>query len=1123
MGISDTDIMKKALILAFVISCVNVIYADDILSTTKAQSDGLYVLYYNKTTGDKWSELKIPVSADQKNQSLSFSNQWMSYDATRAVPATGFPKGYYKVRKVLNGAYANHEYNTVEIVNSNIIEIEENAFQNTHISQLRFHSYANSKKISGSVLFTEIKSPVPYYVKADYILIADAQYNAWKADANWGNEDLIRCNDIIDASSPYIENNLIKLDYSKQEIPHEAGVPDTLYTNLIGNQYWEYSHDEGLTWTRVESIKSYFIDENPQKGVTLYRTLTASGEYINFRIPYYSRIPETVNTRPLSSNLPVEGSVTFTLDLEDDGYSYEWHKVGYTNILGKTNSLTITPLHSSDSGTFYCIINNPLNSVCSTNASLSVYKISQTITLNDFGVCTYGDGDITLPEKTNKGLAISYKSTNESVAKIVNKHFIRIIKPGTTNIIASQGGNDDYLEANSVTKTLVVNKAPQSIPAFSFEDKLATDANIVLPNKTSANLNIICSSSNTNVAVIRSSEDSNGSITSNVIDILKAGNTTITAKSEGDDYYLPVQASAELNVLLAPQSFVLNIANTREWGTTSTITNITLPSGLIPTFTSDHPDIVSVEVKDKNLIISALKPGVATISYWLDGNGVYEDIEGKKTITVTKRSITVVANSSETITYDRNNDIYMVPFTIYPDNNLPYEITSSNTAVAVNTEESDKFHILKAGSTQFQIKVPESDYYKEGFSSINLTVQKGTQEIQVQKDAISKLTYISDPVRRIPISSVAEAYTKISCTSSNPNVLKIIDEEICVVGVGKCTLTFSANSDECYMSAEDVLVTSEVIPGEQVITFDQIENVEFGDEFTISASSSIGTPCTLTSLTPDIVKIEGNKGIAVGCGIAEIKAIAEGTNNIMPASSTIKFVVASADVKIIVNNQKCKFGDALPEFTYDIEASETVVDYIRNTYPNVVSCSAQQLSPVGVYSIFFDAEEINKDNRISISEISDGNLEIEKLELQCSVLPEIAQYDKSIDKEPEFEVKISSESSFCPTLKSIVFRKIATTRPSEEYPKDAEYYKIDCELQFNEGGNQNFNILINPAILIVVNSGDTSIESVSMKDCDLSMIKIYSLDGKPRTKLEPGINIVRMINGKTKKIVVNVK
>jgi len=77
---------------------------------------------------------------------------------------------------------------------------------------------------------------------------------------------------------------------------------------------------------------------------------------------------------------------------------------------------------------------------------------------------TYGDGDFLPGATATSGLAVSYASQSEGVARIVTdgagQERVRVTGPGSSDITASQGGNWQYLAADSVTRALLVNPPP---------------------------------------------------------------------------------------------------------------------------------------------------------------------------------------------------------------------------------------------------------------------------------------------------------------------------------------------------------------------------------------------------------------------------------------------------------------------------------------------------------------------------------------------------------------------------------------------------------------------------------------------------------------------------------------
>ncbi|MDT0691889.1 FG-GAP-like repeat-containing protein, partial [Salegentibacter sp. F188] len=102
----------------------------------------------------------------------------------------------------------------------------------------------------------------------------------------------------------------------------------------------------------------------------------------------------------------------------------------------------------------------------SSNAwTFTTTRLGQTITFTEISAKTYGDPTFTLgDEKTNQNLAITYTAQDPDVVLIsVNK--ATILKAGTTQITATQAGDDDHFAAAPVTQTLTVNKAVITVAA----------------------------------------------------------------------------------------------------------------------------------------------------------------------------------------------------------------------------------------------------------------------------------------------------------------------------------------------------------------------------------------------------------------------------------------------------------------------------------------------------------------------------------------------------------------------------------------------------------------------------------------------------------------------------------
>jgi hypothetical protein len=153
-------------------------------------------------------------------------------------------------------------------------------------------------------------------------------------------------------------------------------------------------------------------------------------------------------------------------------------------------------------------------------------KFRQEIAFGEFTTATFNDEPILLNATTNASLAITYTSSNPSIAAIQDGKIV-ILGAGTTDITAQQSGNDQFAAA-SLTRTLTISKANQSITFANFGAVHISD-DITLSATSTSGLPITFSSDNTTVATVEG----------NILTIHAAGTAMITASQAGNDNYQP--------------------------------------------------------------------------------------------------------------------------------------------------------------------------------------------------------------------------------------------------------------------------------------------------------------------------------------------------------------------------------------------------------------------------------------------------------------------------------------------------------------------------------------------------------------------------------------------------------
>lgn len=168
-------------------------------------------------------------------------------------------------------------------------------------------------------------------------------------------------------------------------------------------------------------------------------------------------------------------------------------------------------------------------------------KADQSITFGALSNKTYGDSSFALTATASSGLGVSYTSSDTNVV-LISGSTVTILKAGSTTITASQSGDDNYNAAPSVPQTLTVAKASQSISFVLDPASGAAGTTRTLSAYATSLLPVVYESSNPSVA----------SVSGSTLDLLAAGQVTITATQAGNENYAAAPS--------VPQTLTVNSA-----------------------------------------------------------------------------------------------------------------------------------------------------------------------------------------------------------------------------------------------------------------------------------------------------------------------------------------------------------------------------------------------------------------------------------------------------------------------------------------------------------------------------------------------------------------------------------
>ena len=210
----------------------------------------------------------------------------------------------------------------------------------------------------------------------------------------------------------------------------------------------------------------------------------------------------------------------------------------------------------------------------------------------------------------------------------------------------------------------------------------------------------------------------------------------------------------------------------------------------------------------------------------------------------------------------------------------------------------------------------------------------------------------------------------------------------------------------------------------------------------------------------------------------------------------LKVLEANAII-IKADNKSISYGDAIPELTYTVEGAE-----LQGT-PSI-TCDATSRSSVGTYPIIISKGSVANYNDTYVN----GTLTIEKAPLTVSV----GDYVKHQGEDnPIFNLTYDGFRNE-DGLSSLITIPQATTDATKDSP-DGTY---DIIISGGNAVNYYFKYVNGTLTVLPTSSGINSVyENMNLDD-----VTIYAPNGTRRSALQRGINILKMSDGTTRKVIV---
>jgi subtilisin family serine protease len=423
------------------------------------------------------------------------------------------------------------------------------------------------------------------------------------------------------------------------------------------------------------------------------------------------------------------------------------------------------------------------------------FLLAQSITFEPLAPVTYGDAPFTLSGASSSGLNVTFTSSDPSVVAITGST-ATIVGAGVTNIMAVQQGDIEYLPASSVTRTLTVEKAGQSITFGSLNSISISDGPLGLSATTTSGLALAYESSNTAVATI----------SGNSVTLVGLGSTLITASQPGDANHLAAApVSQELVVTKGTQTITFDAPAPRTFGDQPFDVAATASSGLPVSFSSSDTEVATVN----GSTVTIVGAGSTTLTATQAGNDAFEAAQVvTQTLVVSKAQqfISFVINPAE------------VKFSSTPINltgtatsGLTLSYQSSNTNVA--TIAGNVLTLRGVGSTTITaIQAGDTDYNAATSVQAGLVVRKGDQVI-----TFAGVTDKQEGGADFDLDVTLSSGLQPTLTSSDPGRALITNKTVKILQPGAVTILATHGGNANYNAAVAVSRSFCIIPKKPTI------------------------------------------------------------------------------------------------------------------------------------------------------------------------------------------------------------------------------------------------------------------------------------------------------------------
>jgi len=451
----------------------------------------------------------------------------------------------------------------------------------------------------------------------------------------------------------------------------------------------------------------------------------------------------------------------------------------------------------------------------------------------------FGDPNFTVTATSNQlGIPITYSIADTSIATIDGSSGeITILKSGTTIVTASQ--NDGSCKSGSGNMTLTINQQNVNIDANDIVLTYGDPAYTMSATSSVTDRNFTYTISDGNI----------GSITGDVLSVLKAGSTSITVSQPSNDLYSPL--SKVISLIVNKATPTLDFPEIiKNYGDSNFTPSLTTSSTGDRTFSVLDTSIAN----SLGSSLSIAGVGQTNVTVNIDESENYLSISGSTSMTVNIGNPTIIFNDITKIFGDPD---FNIAATSDSSGAMTYSITDSSVATIIG----NTITIVGAGSTIVTVNQSSSTLFTSGSATMTLIINKAPFDISWYESSLRKVYTIGQYELKQP--TYPSSYDgKIRYTSSNISVANLSGRVVNFNKIGRVLLSAKFERSKNYQDAT-LYVVLDVLKANQTISPSELPTEKPLKDFTsipISASSTSGAPVYIEVMDGSAASISGSLG-----------------------------------------------------------------------------------------------------------------------------------------------------------------------------------------------------------------------------------------------------------------------